>query len=154
MPKARLELEIDLDIWKTLKAVADPLIETPEMVMRQLLGLEKKDALAKAEAQQNQDRMTHKKDYYSFILRSLEALGGKAQTSDIITKVGEIMESEGKLTDLDKEKVPSGQDIRWRNMIRWAHSDLVEMGWLKEGSPRGVWELSPEGKAVLRGMKG
>lgn len=159
MTKARLELEIDLDIWKTLKNIAEPLIDTPEMALRRLLGMEQKEeraraADAKAALAAKQEQMTPKRDYYPYIIRALGQTGGKGRTRDIVARVGQLMTEAGKLTKLDQETIPSGSDIRWQNMIRWAHSDLVEREWLKEGSKRGVWELSREGWDVLRGMEG
>jgi len=38
---------------------------------------------------------------------------------------------------------------RWRNAACWARSAMVNEGLLKSDSPRGVWEISAEGRKRL-----
>ncbi|HDR29905.1 winged helix-turn-helix domain-containing protein [Rhodovulum sp.] len=39
---------------------------------------------------------------------------------------------------------------RWWNATCWARSGLVKEGRFRSDSPRGVWELSDEGRAFTR----
>jgi restriction endonuclease Mrr len=54
----------------------------------------------------------------------------------------------GRLTDADREKLPSGTDVRWRNTAAWERFKMVEDGLLKSDSPRGTWELTEAGMAA------
>ena len=38
---------------------------------------------------------------------------------------------------------------RWRNTAQWARNAMVKEGLLASDSPRGVWEITAEGKQWL-----
>lgn len=52
-----------------------------------------------------------------------------------------------RLTAKDREKLDSG-DLRWRNRVQFTRLTPKERGLLKSDSPRGVWELTDEGRKV------
>ena len=54
------------------------------------------------------------------------------------------------LKDVDYDPLASSPDnLRWRNAAQWARNSMVREGLLKADSPRGVWEISDKGQAVL-----
>jgi restriction system protein len=86
-------------------------------------------------------------DYYIPILRVLVEMGGRGQVEQVLKRVGELVES--RLTAEDRLQLPRGGDLRWRNTAQWARFDLKEMGYLSANSPRGVWEITPAGRAYF-----
>ena len=82
------------------------------------------------------------------ILQVLEETGGRAASSQVEDGVGEAMAVQ--LNEVDRARVRSGQ-VRWRVTLRWAVHHMKREGLLAGGAPRGIWEISEEGRAYLRG---
>ncbi|GBC77825.1 hypothetical protein HRbin08_01307 [bacterium HR08] len=83
------------------------------------------------------------------ILEVLVELGGRAPMSEVLDRVEKKME--GRLTPHDYKPLPSDpKTIRWRNTAQWCRNTLVREGLMKGDSPRGVWEISEEGRGALQ----
>lgn len=76
------------------------------------------------------------------ILRALAERDGQAERREVRAAVLDAVE--GRLTDLDRETLPSGEP-RWEARFDKARSKLMGAGCLKSDSPRGVWELAAPG---------
>jgi len=76
------------------------------------------------------------------ILRALAEHDGQARRREIRAAVLDAVE--GRLSDLDREILPSGEP-RWEARFDKARSKLMQAGCLKSDSPRGVWELAAPG---------
>ena len=67
----------------------------------------------------------------------------------VIEVVGEKMKTI--LNEYDNQHLLSEpHEIRWRNTAQWCRNSMVQEGLLKEGSARGIWEISDKGKAALK----
>jgi hypothetical protein len=77
------------------------------------------------------------------ILEVLSSHGGNLPASELIEK----LESElsGVLQPADYEELPSGP-IRWQNRAQFARLALAKSGDLRDDSPRGIWEISEQGR--------
>jgi uncharacterized protein YjbJ (UPF0337 family) len=95
---------------------------------------------------------TPQETYRLPILWVLEEMGGRGRTSEVLDRVGEIMNDQ--LNKWDRQMLPSGDNIRWRNKAQWARNTMVKEDLLASDSPRGVWEISEKGRAVLRKSRG
>lgn len=83
------------------------------------------------------------------ILEALVELGGSADINKVLDLVGTKME--GTLNKYDRQRMPSDPTlVRWRNTAQWCRVVLVEEGLLQPDSPRGLWEISPEGRRALQ----
>ena len=52
--------------------------------------------------------------------------------------------------EFDMAPMPSDEtQVRWRNTAQWARLGLRGEGFLKADSPRGIWEVSEEGRRYL-----
>jgi len=89
--------------------------------------------------------ITPQSEYAMPILESLIEMGGRGRVRDVLDKVYEKMKN--RLTSADLELVPSGRDIRWKNHAKFERLSLRIEGYLKTGSPRGIWEISEKGRA-------
>ena len=84
------------------------------------------------------------------ILRALARLGGsaprRAVAAEVRARIG------GRLGDLDREELRGGTP-RWEMRIDVARKQLIERGWLRADSRRGIWALAPAGVEKLRRLK-
>jgi len=82
------------------------------------------------------------------ILESLVELGGRANLHDVLDRVYAKMQAQ--LNEFDHAPLPSdGVTPRWRNAAQWARFNMAQQGLLRRDSPRGIWEISDEGRAWL-----
>ncbi len=107
---------------------------------RQFVGF----SLLKSQLPESDEGFTPAHVYWPVILQSLIELGGSARGEQVIEKVGGKLEHV--LTKGDREMLPSGIDVRWRNRAAWQRYNMVRQGLLKAGSPRGIWEISEDGR--------
>jgi hypothetical protein len=82
--------------------------------------------------------------YWPYILQSLIELGGSARGDDVLKLVGTKMMKF--FTSGDRELLPSGMDVRWRNRAAWQRYNMVQQGLLRSDSRRGVWEITDAGR--------
>lgn len=90
---------------------------------------------------------TPESEFIEPILRVLVDMGGQGRTAAVVARVGEIMQPI--LCDVDYETLTSDGKPRWEKAANWARDNMVRDGLLKSDSPRGVWEISEEGRTRL-----
>lgn len=152
-----MKIEVDGDVFEGLKAKAEPFVDSPNSVLRRLLGLDDGPdgsgvgALGSRSPSSGsggvQERaapgsILSESEYEIPILEELLQRGGSGHATEITDAVGERLED--RLTSLDRGRLNSG-DIRWRNRVQFTRLTLRKLGLLKANSPRGVWELSDKG---------
>jgi hypothetical protein len=148
-------IDIDNDVFEILKEHAQPFADTPNTVLRRLLGLDQADSSSTATADTPGPRVARaapgtllpEREYELPILRYLDDHGGRAPSREVVEAVGAALA--GRLTELDRQQLKSG-DIRWENRVAFVRLRLVERGELVEKSPRGTWEISEKGRERLR----
>lgn len=83
------------------------------------------------------------------ILEALVELGSRARMNEVLYRVEKKIE--GRLNTHDYAPLPSDpKTIRWRNTAQWCRNTLVRESLMKADSPRGVWEISEEGRRALQ----
>src|SRR5438874_6262397 len=83
------------------------------------------------------------------LLKLLQQLGGKAEPKELYPTIAKMFPqlSEEDLT----ARTPSNPSIfRWHNLVQWSRQKLVEKGEI-DPSTRGVWKLTPRGRARAMG---
>ena len=83
-------------------------------------------------------------------LESIVELGGKATTQEALIKIHEKMRPY--LTHQDYEILLNNR-ARWQNSVRWTRQNMKMKGYLKEDSPRGIWEITNTGRQHLAKVK-
>lgn len=78
-----------------------------------------------------------------YILKALAELGGSAREADVLDRVWEMVKS--RLSPIDLEWMPAGNDYRWRKKARWERFVMKQGGLLRNDSPFGIWELTELG---------
>lgn len=76
--------------------------------------------------------------------------GGSASGRDLYPALRERMKRY--LTPRDFDRISAGDD-RWRSTVKSAREDLVQEGYLRDDSPRGVWALSDAGVALVESRR-
>ncbi|MCB7128438.1 MAG: DUF559 domain-containing protein [Candidatus Brocadiales bacterium] len=88
------------------------------------------------------------KDCYIPLLLTLEKLGGRADTDTTCNMVKRLVED--KIKSSDHDLVGAAQVPKWRNTIQWTRKRLIDDGLLEGNSPRGIWEISEQGRKYLQ----
>ena len=82
------------------------------------------------------------------ILQALVQLGGSGRVIEVLDRVERMMKEQ--LNKYVYESLPSNpKELRWRNNAQWARLNLVQAGYLASDSPRGIWEISEAGRALV-----
>lgn len=88
------------------------------------------------------EAMTPESAFYPRIMVALREMSGRATKAEVTRRIGTGLGS--RLTTVDWEPVATGEP-RWENKVAWARNRLCELGLIRRGSPRGIWELTDEG---------
>lgn len=164
-------IRIDDEVWRALKAQAEPFVDTPNDVLRRLLlskapdttthpqsgvvkdvlsvrnsdlgrnGQEKKRRGPRARV----DR-TPESAFRIPILQVLVELKGRGSVPDILKRVQQRLE--GRLKPDDFKNLKSGE-VRWENTAKWERKHLIDDGLLESNSGYGVWVITSQGRKYL-----
>ena len=145
-------IRVDDEVFSALQKQAVPFVDTPNSTLRRLLGLDKRVTVSQqrsgvrrilGRSQEGSPREIYRRP----ILRALVSLGGRGPTRQVLQRVYESLKSN--LTTIDLEELPSGQRLRWQENAEWERYHLVKEGLLAHGSPRGIWEITDDGRRLL-----
>lgn len=106
-----------------------------------------------AVSRRNMGRMLHgsrtpHEAFYGPVLRVIADNGGSAQAKQLIEAIEPLMKPI--LNDVEYTPLPSDPSkLRWQNRAHWTRLQLVRAGLLKADSPRGIWEITDEGRRWL-----
>lgn len=151
MPTIRL----DQDVFEGLQKLAQPFIDSPNMVIRRLLeergALKPGTATAKA-VRRAPDALTPQSVYEKYLLLVLaKEFDGRGHKRDVTHAIVKRMMKEGHIGAADQELVSTGE-TKAENTITWARNVLKSRGQISRGSPRGIWELTEAGTAAAKGV--
>ena len=142
--------------WQRLKAWAEPLVDTADSALEKILddaegfrGTREQRAAEHTQRSREGGRGRSKTPQDAFREPLLEVIyeqGGSARGRDLYLPMKKRMTSE--LIPGDFDHVKSGEE-RWWKSVNWARYDLVQEGYLRDDSPRGVWALSEKGVALV-----
>lgn len=145
-------VEVDEAVWAELKRNAEPFEDTPNSVLRRLLGIDHNGSGSNGSAnttpsgRARTDSLLPEAEYEMPILKVLAERGGRAATQEVVEAVYPHVKD--KLSALDREQLKSG-GIRWQTRVQFTRLRLVERGLMKKNSPRGTWEISAEGQKLV-----
>jgi len=155
MPTVR----IDDEVFEALKKLAEPLVDTPNAVIRRVL--EEKGVLQKKPSQTKKMNLgekparaqTPQSVYEENLLAVLaEEFNGRGNKKDVTLAVVERMMKRGLIPAADMEFVATGE-TKAENKISWGRNALKDRGLLRADAARGVWELTPEGRVTSRSAR-
>lgn len=168
-------IDIDEDVMDRLKLEAEPFVDTPNTVLRRLLGLGGDGQVDEREAVKSEviarvapgahGRKPRRKvqpgkhrraprgsllseaEYELPILRYIDEHGGRAPSREVVDAVGETLKD--RFTEADTDTLKSGE-IRWKSRTAFVRLRLVESGDLDGNAPRGTWQITDQGRARVQ----
>lgn len=149
MPTIRIDDEV-MDALS--KKVERPFKDTPNDVIRRLLGLDEAHSDGEGGGRREKGKYLPMATCRRAILQVLSRReDGKADVPTVMGHVGKALAT--LLTPDDRKSLKSGM-VRWENRVLWERFNMVKEGLLKGDSPRGVWEITSKGREYLsRGGK-
>ena len=142
-------IRIDDEVFAALKKLAEPLVDTPNSVLRRLLDLQRKEpVLARPVPVKAARDQTPQSVYEENLLAVLAAppFNGRGSKKDVTLAVVERMMKRGLIPPSDMEFVATGE-TKAENKISWGRNLLKNRGSMRADSPRGIWELATERSA-------
>ncbi|SRR5258708_21170872 len=150
------QIRIDDDVYDFLKQKAEPFADTPNSVLRRLLGIDSEksvpgktsqpDAIQGPSGTASREALVQQA-YQVPVLESLVRQGGSASVSNVMVDIEQALRD--KLGSEDWGRLKTG-GTRWKNRVQWARLDLVDRGLLERNSPHGTWVISQAGRAFLK----
>ncbi len=142
--------------WKRLKAWAEPLEDTADSALSKVLDVAERNSRKRQREEVEQLKSSRESGgrlpktpqdaFREPLLDVIYLQGGSGRPADLRLPMKERMRDQ--LTATDFEQIKSG-DERWWKSVNWARFDLVQDGYLRDDSPRGVWALSEKGIALV-----
>ncbi len=147
-------IQISQKNYTRLQRQARPFDDTPDSVVGRLLDhFEKGGRAASRENPQAEKARAQvgtllpEKEYWIPILEALDEQDGRAPAIETIERVGELMRDQ--LGEAERAETSTGE-IRWRNRTQFARLRMKQQGLLVSGSPRGIWEMTDQGRTYLK----
>jgi hypothetical protein len=143
-------IRIDDEVWAALQKRARAFEDTPNSVLRRVLGIDRLNSKRRATHRLPRGVRTAQSEFRTPLLHVLYKAGGSAKMSETVNHVGTLIQE--RLNDIDRQTMRSGE-IRWRNAVQWERNEMVKEGLLKNHSPRGIWELTAKGIKAAEAQK-
>jgi hypothetical protein len=146
-------IHVDDDVAAALAALGATPGETVNTVLRRLLfapsdGATSRRGQALSVPWRTRKQVTPKATYERCLLHVLASqFGGVATRREATEATLRMMWERGLLTPTAGELLASNGETKGENAVAWGRQGLKDVGLLKANSPRGVWELTPEGLA-------
>jgi hypothetical protein len=144
-------IRIDDEVFEALKKLAEPLVDTPNSVLRRLLDLKTRTAAPKPAPLKAKREQTPQSVYEENLLEVLAAppFNGRGNKKDVTLAVVERMMKRGLIPPSDMEFVATGE-TKAENKISWGRNLLKNRGLIRGDAPRGIWELTASGRERRR----
>jgi len=144
-------IRIDQDVFEGLQQLAKPFVDSPSMVIRRLLeerGVLRAAAKAPKSVRLAPHALTPQAIYEDYLLYILaKDFDGQGHKRDVTHAIVKRMMKDGFIGAADQELVSTGE-TKAENTITWARNALKQRGCISRAAPRGMWELTAEGKAA------
>jgi predicted transcriptional regulator len=148
-------IKVDDDVWQALSNLAEPLVDSPNSVLRRVLldsaqfdsGTLVRDSTSGTRRRNRRGELLPETEYFLPILRALDERGGRAPTREVLDAVGKQVKD--RLTSGDLEPTGNGNEVRWEMRVHFARLRMKERGLIESTSPRGTWEISTAGRKYL-----
>ena len=147
-----MKIDVSNPVYQAILGRATSFEDTADSVLAELLGINKDadegDSKFRTPGGRLKKGLLMRQDEYELpILDALEELGGSAPMSEVKEGVERHLKDRFNQFDLALMK---DDTIRWVNRMQFARLDLRNKGDLKADSPRGIWELSDQGRSRLQ----
>ncbi len=136
-------IRVDDEVFKELQRQAQPFVDSPNDVLRRVLGLNHSHRRSVRRPRAPAGSVTPEREYRPLILKALVKRAGSAPRREVLKSVKEALN--GRFKPRDLEHTFSGPFV-WETWASWERKNMVDDGLLKPDSQRGIWELTPSGR--------
>ena len=153
-------IRISDESMQRLKAWAEPLVDTADSALAKALDAAERyretpdptepGPVSRSGPRGEPSPELPEGEFREPLLEVIYERGGSARGRDLYPALRERMKRY--LTPGEFDRAKSG-DERWRSTVKSAREHLVQEGYLREDSPRGVWALSKEGAALVESRR-
>lgn len=170
-------IEVDDEVYALLRSEAEPFVDTPNSVLRRLLGLTAAveppaEAVPRPKPRASDARGSRRGSPARRGRTTAAQEAGRAPIGALLPEhvyeepllqalvdaggsapAKTLIEAVGRrldtrLTPLDRENLKSG-GVRWHSRIQFVRLRLIERGLMERTTPRGVWAISDTGREWL-----
>jgi hypothetical protein len=142
------DIRVDDDVFAQLQSQAVPLVDSPNDVLRRILGLNPREIVRKQPFKGQSTEVSNlgrihtgrRRRFRNWVLEDLLQHGGSAPAEAVIERIGERLEPQA----YDLEQVKPGIN-RWKKDVHFARLELKNSGLIEESHQRGQWQLSQRG---------
>lgn len=173
------EVIVDDEVYEHLKSQAEPFVDTPNTVLRRLLGLGQSTATERLPAQvaastdasrgseehdppsRTAPSTTRRRSTRTRAPRGTLLAGGEYEVPilEVLAEAGgsaptaEVIEAVGRRLEDRLTELDQQQlfsgGLRWRSRIQFVRLRLIERGLMVKGSPPGTWAITKAGREYL-----
>lgn len=97
-----------------------------------------------------QSRLTPRNTLIRAIVQVMEEIGKSGHKREIHIRLEDVLAD---VLNSEDYKIDSSGQVTWHHQADWARMYMVQVGILKNDSPRGIWELSMDYKKLMDGLK-
>lgn len=172
-------IELDDEVFDFLKSQAEPFVDTPNTVLRRLLGIDGSprrttpehrpvgQAPTAARGLRSDRKPAKKKAATTAATKRTRAAAGTLLPEDryerpllkVLADAGgqapsrEVVEAVGRELKDDLMEADfetlASGSVRWRSRLQFVRLRLIERGYLDKDAPRGIWGITDSGRAAL-----
>lgn len=172
------QVDLDDEVFEYLKSKAEPFVDTPNSVLRRLLGIDGRGRPTAKATHASQPTESNGKRAAAPIAdkkrngKAAPAKRTRAPSGSLLPEeryerpllkalvdaggqaaYRDVVEAVGRelehqLMPADLENLNSGA-VRWRSRLQFVRLRLIERGYLDKNAPRGLWGITDAGRAVL-----
>ena len=155
-------IRVEDDVFEGLQKLAKPFVDSPSMVIRRLLqkeGVLAQSGMPSSTKQPLKEQvhvapgaLTPQPVYEKYLLYVLlKEFDGRGHKRDVTHPIVKRMMKDGFVGAADQELVSTGE-TKAENTVAWARNALKSQGYISRTSPRGIWELTPQGREAAAGI--
>lgn len=138
-------IRISDELFKEIQKYADPLVDNFESAVWKVLKLVGNNDLKLPEKYTSRapGKLTPPKDFWRPILETLVERGGQEYAQEVVKSVERKMKSQLKPGDFESNLDGSS---KWEKQVNFQRLKMVHEGLLARNSPRGIWQITEQGK--------
>jgi len=141
-------VRISEDLFKEVQKYAEPLVDNFETALWKALASHRKLSSVRSNRRSSRGpgELTPPGDFWKPILEALIERGGQASRAEVHKAVEKKLN--GQLKPGDYELNRDGT-TKWSKQVDYQRLAMVHEGLLQSNSPRGIWEITDQGRQWL-----
>jgi len=139
-------IRVDNEVWEELKKRAvhlDLVFDSPNAVLRKMLGLEEKRKRSKRRVSRTR---TRQREFDRPVLEALVEMGGHGSRQEVLKTVEVKMKDRLKAGDYELNRDGT---TKWAKAVDYRRLRMVHKALLADDTPDGIWAVTDQGRQWL-----